>query len=94
MIWVKEKDRRAKYTETNEQRRSVMTKKTYQMETIACPSCVAKIEGMLKKTTGVDKSEVLFNSARVKVEFDENTITTEDIQNRIEKLGYKVLSVK
>lgn len=71
-----------------------MTKKTYQMETISCPSCVAKIEGMLKKTTGVDKSEVLFNSARVKVEFDENTITTEDIQNRIEKLGYKVLSVK
>ncbi len=71
-----------------------MTKKTYQMETIACPSCVMKIEGALKKTAGVSKSEVLFNSSRVKVEFDESTVTADEIKDRIEKLGYKVLSVK
>ena len=26
-----------------------MTTKTYQLETVSCPSCVAKIEGMLKQ---------------------------------------------
>ena len=71
-----------------------MTKKTYQLETVACPSCVAKIDGMLKKVVGVTESEVLFNSSRVKVSFDENIITSEDIKGKIAKLGYQVLSEK
>lgn len=71
-----------------------MTKKTYQLETVSCPSCIAKIEGMLKKTAGITESEVLFNTSRVKVSFDENAITSEDIKSKIDKLGYKVLSEK
>jgi len=71
-----------------------MTSKTYQLETISCPSCIAKIESMLKKTEGITSSEVLFNSSRVKVTFDENTITSEEIKNRIDKLGFKVLGEK
>jgi copper chaperone CopZ len=42
-----------------------MTTKTYQLETVTCPSCIAKIEGMLKKTQGIHESEVLFNTSRV-----------------------------
>lgn len=71
-----------------------MTKKTYQLETVACPSCVAKIETALKKTKGVEQSEVLYNSSRVKVAFDEAQIDTDQIASKIEGLGYKVLSVK
>ena len=71
-----------------------MTTKTYQLETVSCPSCIAKIEGMLKKTAGIETSEVLFNTSRVKVTFDENVITSEDIKNKINNLGYKVLGEK
>lgn len=71
-----------------------MTKKTYQLETVSCPSCIAKIEGMLKKTAGITESEVLFNTSRVKVVFDENLVTSEDIKNKIGKLGYTVLGEK
>lgn len=71
-----------------------MTKKIYQLETVTCPSCITKIEGMLKKTEGINESEVLFNSSRVKVSFDEQVIESDDIKNRIDKLGYKVLNVK
>jgi len=71
-----------------------MTSRTYQLETISCPSCIAKIESMLKKTEGVTSSEVLFNSSRVKVTFDENIITSEEIKSRIDKLGFKVLGEK
>ncbi len=71
-----------------------MTKKTYQLETLSCPSCGLKIEGMLKKTEGIAESEVLFNSARVKVSFDETKIDAEEIKNRIQRLGYEVLAVK
>lgn len=71
-----------------------MTKKVYQLETVSCPSCIQKIEGMLKKTKGIDESEVLFNSSRVKVSFNEALINSEEIKNKIDQLGYKVLSVK
>lgn len=71
-----------------------MTKKIYQLETVSCPSCIAKIEGMLKRTAGIETSEVLFNTSRVKVSFDENVITSEDIKNKINNLGYKVLGEK
>lgn len=71
-----------------------MTTKMYQLETVSCPSCVAKIEGMLKKTAGVTESEVLFNSSRVKVSFEEDTVSSDDIKEKIAKLGFEVLSEK
>ena len=70
-----------------------MTQKTYQTETIGCPTCAAKIERALK-ADGIKKAEVLFNSSRVRVEFDENIITSDAIKQRIQKLGFKVLSEK
>lgn len=71
-----------------------MTTKTYQLETVSCPSCIAKIEGMLNKTFGVKTSEVLFNSSRVKVAYDEGVIASEEIREKINKMGYQVLSEK
>lgn len=71
-----------------------MAKRIYQLETVSCPSCVAKIEGMLKRTAGIEASEVLFNTSRVKVSFDENVVTSDDIKSKINNLGYKVLGEK
>lgn len=71
-----------------------MAKKTFQMETISCPSCIMKIEGALKRLDGIEESEVLFNSSRVKVDFDETKLTSDEIKNSIEKIGYKVISEK
>ena len=71
-----------------------MTNKTYQLETLTCPSCVAKIDGAMKSTKGIGKAEVLFNSSKVKVEFDESVITPLEIKTKIQKLGYQVLSEK
>ena len=68
-----------------------MTKKTYQLSTFTCPSCSMKIEGALRKTKGVKNYEVLFNSSKVKVEFDENVVDTEDLKLIFERLGYSVL---
>lgn len=71
-----------------------MATKTYQLETLTCPSCMAKIEGALKKTDGVNESEVLFNSSRAKVNFDESLVESDEIKSIIEKLGFKVLGEK
>ena len=39
----------------------------FQLETLTCPSCIAKIEGALNKQSGVEEAKVLFNSSKVKV---------------------------
>ncbi len=71
-----------------------MKNSTYQLETLSCPSCGQKIENALKKAKGVSESEVLFNSSRVKVSFDEAETSQEEVSRVIERLGYRVLKVK
>ena len=70
-----------------------MQKATIQLETLTCPSCMQKIENGVKSLDGVDKKslKVLFNSSKVRVEYDDEKISIKDIVNAIDKLGYEVL---
>ena len=69
-----------------------MKKATIQLETLTCPSCVLKIESATKSLNGVDKEsvKVLFNASKVKLEFDEERLTVQDIEKAITTLGYEV----
>lgn len=69
-----------------------MKKATIQLETLTCPSCVLKIEGATKALDGVvkDSVKVLFNSSKVKLDFDEQKLSVEDIEKAITALGYEV----
>lgn len=69
-----------------------MQKATIQLETLTCPSCMQKIENGVKSLEGVDKKniKVLFNSSKVKVEYDDEKVSIKDIENAIDKLGYEV----
>lgn len=71
-----------------------MKKAVYQLEPLTCPSCIKKIESTLSKTAGIDSVKVLFNSSKVKTEYNESTIESSEIQKTIQKLGYPVLSIK
>lgn len=66
------------------------------LETLTCPSCIAKIEGAIKKLDGVDinSMKVSFSSSRVKMNIDENLVSEDDIVNSIEKTGYKVEKIR
>ncbi|HFI0081507.1 TPA: heavy-metal-associated domain-containing protein [Streptococcus suis] len=70
-----------------------MQKATIQLETLTCPSCMQKIENGVKSLDGVDKKsiKVLFNSSKVRVEYDDEKVSIKDIENAIDKLGYEVL---
>ncbi|QAV27720.1 metal-binding protein [Neobacillus thermocopriae] len=69
-----------------------MQKATIQLETLTCPSCIQKIESAVKSLEGVDKESVnvLFNSSKVKLDFDEEKLSIETIENAIAALGYEV----
>lgn len=65
---------------------------TIQLETLTCPSCIQKVESAVKGLDGIDQDtvEVGFNTSRVKVNFDEEKISVEDIEKAITKVGYEV----
>ena len=71
-----------------------MSKAVFQLEPLTCPSCIKKIETTLNKTTGVESAKVLFNSSKVKTEFDNTQIEASQLEETIKKLGYPVLSSK
>ncbi len=70
-----------------------MQKATIQLETLTCPSCMQKIENGVKSLDGVSKEslKVLFNSSKVRVQFDDEKVSIKDIEHVIDKLGYEVL---
>lgn len=71
-----------------------MKRAVFQLEPLTCPSCIKKIESTLDKTNGIESTKVLFNSSKVRTEFDEETIKAESISEMISRLGYAVTSMK
>lgn len=69
-----------------------MKKAEFQLETVTCPSCIKKIESALSKAEGVASAKVMFNSSKVKADFDESKTSAGKLQDIIVKLGYSVLS--
>ena len=71
----------------------IMKAATIQVETLTCPSCLQKIEAAVKGVEGVDQDtvKVMFNSSKVKLDFDEDRISVNQIEDAITKVGYEVL---
>lgn len=70
-----------------------MQKAVIQLDTLTCPSCAMKIEAAVKSLNGVDKNSVsvLFNTSKVKLDFDETKLSLDQIGKTITTLGYDVL---
>lgn len=69
-----------------------MKKATIQLGTLTCPSCVLKVESAVKSLNGVNKDsvKVMFNSSKVKFDFDAEKVSVEDAEKAIAALGYEV----
>lgn len=69
-----------------------MQSATIQLETLTCPSCAQKIENATKSLSGVEKEsvKVLFNSSKVKLDFDDEKLSVQDVEKAIRALGYEV----
>lgn len=71
----------------------MMKKAILQLETLACPTCMQKIEEAIKSVAGVDKNsvKVLFNASKAKANFDSSLTNIEEIANAVRAIGYDVL---
>ena len=65
---------------------------TIQLETLTCPSCTQKVEAAVGGVEGVEKDtiKVMFNSSKVKFDFDEEKNSLEKFEEAITKVGYEV----
>ncbi len=66
-------------------------KRVYKVEGMSCVNCARTIQIALSRKEGIKDVEVSFELGRVRVEFDEERISEEEIKRAIEELGYRVV---
>jgi copper chaperone len=67
-----------------------MTEKTLGVPDMSCGHCKAAIESELNTLSGVRKANADIEKGTVEVTYDERTVTTEDLKDAIEEVGYTV----
>ena len=66
-----------------------MTNITLQLAKLTCPSCIQKITNTVNDLVGVDQTKILFDASKARVIYDETEISTEEIIQKIEDIGYE-----
>lgn len=56
---------------------------------LSCPTCVDNIESNLNQTEGVSQAKVHFNTGRIEVEHDPDTVSEEKLIELIRQSGYE-----
>lgn len=62
---------------------------TVRSQDLSCPSCVSKIEKSLTRTEGVRDATVHFNTGRIEIEYDADTVTEDDLVEVVQQAGYE-----
>jgi len=68
-----------------------MENKILKIEGMTCAACAKTIERVSKKLSGVEEASVNFATEKLNISYDDSKIKLLDIQNAVEKAGYKVL---
>lgn len=68
--------------------------KRYKLSNVTCQSCVRLIETILSKTLGVMEANVNLATEELKLKFDENAVTEEELLKKLSDLGYGATEIK
>lgn len=68
-----------------------MSEKNLKIEGMTCAACAKAVERASIKLDGVSEAAVNFATEKLSINFDESKVSLEDIQNAIEKAGYKAV---
>lgn len=63
-----------------------------QLETLTCPSCINRIESVLGRESGVENVKVMFNSSKVKIDYQSDKTNSDKLSEVLNKLGYPVIA--
>jgi len=70
-----------------------MIQKTYRIPDMHCSHCVMRIESLEDSLPGIMWVTASYRKGLVQVEYDEQVLTEEAVQNAIQAQGYTVLPV-
>ena len=65
--------------------------KKYKIGGMTCSSCANRVERGIKKMEGMKDASVNFTTETLTVSFDENKVTSNEIEKKVEVLGYSVI---
>ena len=68
------------------------TQQTLQVPEVHCDHCKTSLEGAVGALSGVSKVEVSVPEATLDVQYDESSVSLDDIKITIEEQGYAVFS--
>lgn len=68
-----------------------MESKSLKIEGMTCAACAKAVERASKKLDGVVEANVNFATEKLNINYDASKVSFEDIQNAVEKAGYKAL---
>ena len=68
-----------------------METKLLKIEGMTCSACAKTVERVSKKLPGVEEASVNFATEKLNISYDETKVKLLDIQNAVEKAGYKAL---
>ncbi|TVQ23372.1 MAG: cation-translocating P-type ATPase, partial [Spirochaetaceae bacterium] len=63
----------------------------YPVRGMSCASCVASVESMLGAMDGIETAQVNFATEKVKVVFDPQKVTEEQMAEQIKQIGYEMV---
>ena len=65
--------------------------KKYKVGGMTCSACSNRVERGVSKLQGVNNANVNLTTETLVVDFDENTISAEDIEKKVDALGYEII---
>ncbi|MBU9724068.1 MULTISPECIES: heavy metal translocating P-type ATPase [Bacillaceae] len=65
------------------------TKETFSIKGMTCASCVMRVEKVVQKLDGVESVSVNLATNQAQVEFDPEAVNEQDIESRINKIGFE-----
>jgi len=65
-----------------------MSEATLKIEGMTCQHCVMHVKKAVEQLPGVSRSEVAIGTARIT--YDESQVKEQDLEQAVEKAGYKI----
>lgn len=66
-------------------------KETLKVEGMTCSCCVGKVEKSINQLDGVSSIEIDVDNEEVQVDLNKDTVTLDQVKEKIEAEGYKVV---
>lgn len=66
-------------------------KETLKVEGMTCSCCVGKVEKSVNQLEGVSSIEIDVDNEEVQVDLNKDTVTLDQVKEKIEAEGYKVV---